>query len=62
MEYLIGWVVFSVASASVAKGKNRRVALWAVVGILLGPFAILIVALLPPAAPREEGAEESPYN
>lgn len=62
MEYLIGWLVFSAASVSVAKGKNRNVFLWAALGILLGPFAILIVALLKPLAPTKEGAEESPYN
>jgi len=48
MELLIAWAVFSFAAASVAKGKNRNVFLWAGIGLLLGPFAILIVALLKP--------------
>lgn len=61
MEYLIGWLVFSAAAASIAKGKNRNVFLWAGLGILLGPFAILIVAMMGPAPPKDEGSDESPY-
>lgn len=60
MEYLIGWVIFSVAAASIAKGKNRNMYLWAALGIFLGPFAILIVALMGPA-PGKDGSDESPY-
>jgi hypothetical protein len=57
MEYLIGWLVFPFAAASLARGKKRNVILWAALGLLLGPFAILIVALIQPG----EGADEG-YN
>lgn len=46
MEYLIMWIVFGAAAGSIAKGKNRNVPLWVGVGLLLGPFAVLIVALM----------------
>ena len=57
MEFLFAWVIFAVAAASIAKGKKRNVFLWAVLGLLLGPFAILIVALIKPG----EGADQG-YN
>jgi hypothetical protein len=59
MEYLIGWLVFPFASASVAKGKGRNVYLWAGIGLLLGPFSILIVAMLEPAQSGLDGAEHN---
>jgi len=55
MEYLIAWLVFPFASASLARGKNRNVLLWALLGLLLGPFAILIVALIKPAPGADQG-------
>lgn len=54
MEYLLIWLVFACAAYSMAKGKNRNAYLWAAVGLLLGPFAVLIVALLPSAAGDEQ--------
>lgn len=58
MEYLIAWFVFSCAAFSVAKRKNRNAFLWAGVGILLGPFAVLIVALLEPASACKDSDDE----
>ena len=55
MEYLVAWLVFPFAAASLAKGKKRNVYLWASLGLLLGPFAILIVALIKPAPGADEG-------
>lgn len=55
MEYLIAWLVFPFAAASLAKGKKRNVILWASLGVLIGPFAILIVALIKPAPGADEG-------
>ena len=46
MQYVFMWVIFACAAYSVAgsKGKNRY--LWFGVGLLIGPFAVLILALL----------------
>lgn len=54
MEYLIAWVVFGAAAASLAKGKNRNIVLWAIIGLLIGPFAVLIVAMMKPAPGKEQ--------
>ena len=55
MKYLIAWLVFPFAAASLARGKKRNVYLWGLLGLLLGPFAILIVALIKPAAGADQG-------
>ena len=47
MDYLVGWILFGVASAVLAKGKGRSLPLWFVLGLLIGPFALLIQAFLP---------------
>ncbi len=54
MEYLIAWVVFGAAAASLAKGKNRNIVLWAIIGLLIGPFAVLIVAMMKPVPGEEQ--------
>jgi len=55
MAYLIAWLVFPFAAASLARGKNRNVVVWALLGLLLGPFEILIVALIKPAPGADQG-------
>ena len=40
------WIVFAVAAASIAKSKGRNVYFWMVISLLIGPFAVLIVALM----------------
>ena len=55
MEFLIAWVLFGVAAGSLAKGKNRNVFLWAFIGLLLGPFALLVIALLKPGSGPDQG-------
>lgn len=57
MNMLLPWIIFIVASASVAKSKNRNVFLWAGIGLLLGPFAIVIVALMEPAGAEKQDEE-----
>ena len=41
MEFIIIWLVFPIAAGTVAKGKKRNVYLFAALGLLIGPFAIL---------------------
>lgn len=55
MEFLFGWIVFAAAAGSIARGKNRNVFLWAGIGLLIGPFAILIVALMKPGEGVDQG-------
>ncbi|MCK4502727.1 MAG: hypothetical protein KAU22_06795 [Desulfuromonadales bacterium] len=47
MEIIIMWIVFACASYSVAVTKGRRRYLWFGIGLLLGPFATLIVGMMP---------------
>jgi hypothetical protein len=55
MEYLLFWSVFGFAAASLAKGKNRNIYLWFLIGILTGPFGVLICALIKPADGADQG-------
>lgn len=50
MEFVIAWALFAFASYSFAKSKNRNPILWAVIGLLIGPFAMLAIALMKPGA------------
>ncbi len=54
MEYLLLWLVFGAAAASMAKSKGRSVALWTLVGLLIGPFAVLVVAVMKPVSGAEQ--------
>jgi len=54
MNYLIGWVLFGVAAFSVAKSKGRNTILWTLLGLLIGPFALLILAFLPTTQKGEQ--------
>lgn len=58
MNVLFAWIIFVAAAVSVAKSKNRNVFLWAGLGVLLGPFAIIVVALLDPV-PLEKSEQDS---
>ena len=55
MEYLILWAVFGFAASSMAKGKNRNVVPWFFLGLLIGPFAILIIAVMKPGPGPDQG-------
>ncbi|SHI48353.1 hypothetical protein SAMN02745165_00190 [Malonomonas rubra DSM 5091] len=54
LEYLLLWAMFGFAAGSLAKGKNRRQNIWFCIGLLLGPFAVLIIAILKPAQGPEQ--------
>ncbi len=54
-KFIAAWVLFCFAAASIAKGKNRSVLLWAVLGLLLGPFAALAVGLMKPGPGPDQG-------
>lgn len=43
----IGWITLALINAGLAQGKNRSGGLWFLLSVLLGPFATLIVVLLP---------------
>ena len=55
MEFLFMWGVFIVGACSIAKGKNRNIVGWGLLGMLIGPFALLILALLPPGPGPDQG-------
>lgn len=55
MDYIIFWLVFGCAAYSMAKGKNRRGVLWFFIGLAIGPFAILLLALMKPAPGPNQG-------
>lgn len=55
MDYLIFWLVFGFAAASMAKGKNRHVVLWFFIGLLIGPFAVLIIGMMKPGPGPDQG-------
>ncbi|WP_158414045.1 hypothetical protein [Geoalkalibacter subterraneus] len=55
MELILFWAVFAVAAGVLAKGKNRRVVPWAILGLFIGPFAVLVVALVKTAPGEDQG-------
>ncbi len=57
MEFFLAWAIFGVAAGVLAQGKNRNIALWAIVGLLIGPFALLLIALMKPAPGPDHGYE-----
>ncbi|MCW8892991.1 MAG: antitermination protein NusB [Deltaproteobacteria bacterium] len=55
MEYLLIWIVFACAAYSIAQGKGRNAKLWFAVGLVLGPFAALILAVIPASSDAKGG-------
>lgn len=53
--FLIFPLVFACAAASLAKSKNRNPYVWFPLGLVLGPFAVLIVAMLKTAPGVDQG-------
>jgi hypothetical protein len=45
-QLIFVWVVFGAAAAAMAKSKGRNVYFWVFVGLLIGPFAVLILAVM----------------
>jgi len=52
MEFVIVWFLFGLVAAIIANTKGRSGCGWFVLGILLGPFA-LIIAFLPSMTQKE---------
>jgi len=47
LTFFVLWIVMACGAYAVAKSRGRNSRLWFAIGLMLGPFAILIVALLP---------------
>jgi hypothetical protein len=45
--YAVGWGALALINAGLAQGKGRPGALWFLISLLLGPFATLVIVLLP---------------
>lgn len=54
MEFLL-FAVFPIGAGVLAKGKNRNVPLWSLLGLLLGPFALLALGLIKPGPGPNQG-------
>jgi len=52
MELVLIWCLFGLVAAIIANAKGRSGCGWFLLGILLGPFA-LVIAFLPPMAQKE---------
>jgi len=55
------WLFFGLVSMSIAGSKNRSGCLWFLLGLLLGPFS-LVVALLPSCRPFRNGMNLISYE
>jgi len=44
------WIVFACAAYSLAGSKGRRRYLWFGVGLVIGPFAVLTLGMMPAVA------------
>ncbi|MDE2154761.1 MAG: antitermination protein NusB [Xanthomonadaceae bacterium] len=45
--WFAGWGTLTLINAALAQGKNRSGLLWFLLSLLLGPFATLLLVLLP---------------
>lgn len=46
-EYFVGWGTLSLINAGLAQAKGRGGFIWWLISIFLGPFATLLIAILP---------------
>ncbi|MBU1040155.1 MAG: hypothetical protein KKF77_03525 [Proteobacteria bacterium] len=53
MEFFILWIICGFAASYVARQKNKSSGAWFLLGLLLGPIALLMVGFSP-AAPAKE--------
>lgn len=53
MIFLI-WLLFAIATASIAETKGYSVGGWFVLGLVLGVFALIIIAFMPPRWERPD--------
>lgn len=47
LSLLVLWIVMACGAYAVAKSRGRNSRLWFAIGLVIGPFAILLVAMLP---------------
>jgi hypothetical protein len=45
--YSVGWFTLSLINAGLAQGKGRSGLAWWLVSLLIGPFATLLIVILP---------------
>lgn len=45
--WFVGWGTLALINAGLAQGKNRSGLAWFVLSLLAGPFATLVIVLLP---------------
>jgi hypothetical protein len=45
--WFVGWGTLALINAALAQGKNRSGLLWFLLSLLCGPFATLLLVLLP---------------
>jgi hypothetical protein len=57
MEFLIIPVIFALAAASMAKGKNRNPVLWFLIGLVTGPIALVFIVIMKPGPGPDQGYE-----
>ena len=55
MEYLLIWIVFPCAAYSLADGKGYNKKKWFLIGLLIGPVALLIMAFMPATSESKGG-------
>jgi hypothetical protein len=46
-SYSVGWLTLSLINAGLAQGKGRSGLAWWLISLLIGPFATLLIVLLP---------------
>ena len=55
VKFIAACVLVCFAAASMARGKNRSVPLWVLLGLLFGPFALLAIGLMKPGPGPDQG-------
>lgn len=45
MEFLLIWLLFGIASALIASAKGRSGCGWFLLGVLIGPFGLIVIVL-----------------
>lgn len=56
---LVIWILFGIGAAIAASNKGRSGFGWFLLGILLGPFALLYALLVAPKQPKPKGAQSA---
>lgn len=52
MEFVLVWLLFGVVSGVVATNKGRSGCGWFALGVLLGPFGLILALVVPKNPPR----------